>query len=214
MSELQDTETLYTDVAPKVLLADLQAGCTGRHALDLLDLYNEMQRYHLEIEGILDYINMLEDAQKQAGRAGRTIANKTLLFFATTAMLTTERYPRTNNNWEDWAEANKTWADWKTAYKRVHAKARVKAQATEGLDKFGAANAAARVHNTSEVETNHDAYEVGMKSLELYFDNLAATAFNEKSVLEQLVANNTKLAATNEELVVIVKKLSNEIKNL
>ena len=49
-----------------------------------------MQRYHLEVEGILEYINMLEDAQKQAGRAGRTITDKTLLLFATTAMLTME----------------------------------------------------------------------------------------------------------------------------
>ena len=56
--------------------------------------------------------------------------------------------------------------DWETAYKRVHAKARVKAQATEGSDKFGAANAAARVHNTSKVETNNGIDEVGMKALE------------------------------------------------
>ena len=76
-----------------------------------------MQRYHLEVEGIPEYINMIEDAQKQAGRAGRTIADKTLLLFDSTTMLTTEQYPRANDNWEDRAEANITWADWKTAYK-------------------------------------------------------------------------------------------------
>ena len=65
--ELRDTETLYTEVAPKALLSHLQAGCTGRHALDLLALHNEMQRYHLEAEGISEYINMLEYAQKRAG---------------------------------------------------------------------------------------------------------------------------------------------------
>ena len=56
-----------------------------------------MQRYHLEVEGILEYINMLKDAQKQAGQAGLKIANKTLLLFSKTAMLTTERFPRINN---------------------------------------------------------------------------------------------------------------------
>ena len=71
-----------------------------------------MQRYHLEVEGIPEYINMLKDAQKQAGRAGRTINDETRILFATTAMLTTERYPRKNVNWEDQAEANKTWTDW------------------------------------------------------------------------------------------------------
>ena len=44
-----------------------------------------------------------------------------------------------------------------------------------------------------------------MKDIEGYFDNLVADAINEKSVLEQLVANNAKLAATNEELVAIGK---------
>ena len=38
-----------------------------------------MQRYHLEVEGISEYTNMLEDAQRQAGRAGRAISDKTLL---------------------------------------------------------------------------------------------------------------------------------------
>ena len=44
-----------------------------------------------------------------------------------------------------------------------------------------------------------------MKALEGYFDNLAAAAVNEKSVLDNLVANNTNLAATNKNLVAMVK---------
>ena len=44
-----------------------------------------------------------------------------------------------------------------------------------------------------------------MQSLEGYFDNPAAAAVNEKLVLEQLVANNTKLATTNKNLVAVVK---------
>ena len=67
--EIQDTNNFYTDVNPKALLTHFQSGCTGRHALDLLALHNEMQRYHLEVEGIPKYTNMLDDAQKQAGRA-------------------------------------------------------------------------------------------------------------------------------------------------
>ena len=64
------------------------------------------------------------------------------------------------------------------------------------------------------METNNGVDEVGMKDLEGYFDNLAAAAVNNKSVLELLVANNAKLAATNNELFAIVKKLSNKIKIL
>ena len=53
-----------------------------------------------------------------------------------------------------------------------------------------------------------------MKSPEGYFDNLAAAAVNEKSVLEKLVANNTNLAATKKDLVAILKKLTNNINDL
>ena len=53
-----------------------------------------------------------------------------------------------------------------------------------------------------------------MKTLEGYFDNLAAAAVNEKDVLKQLVLNNTTLATSNKSLVALVKKQNNEIKNL
>ena len=60
-------------------------------------------------------------------------------------MLTTKIFPRTNNNWEDSAESNKTWVNWEEAYKKAHAKARIKAQANEGTVKFGAENSVAQL---------------------------------------------------------------------
>ena len=141
--ELRDPETIYTEVDPQDLLAHLQAGCTGWHALYLLALHNKMQRYHLEVEGIPGYINMLKDAQRQAGWAGRAISDDTLLLFASTAILTNERFPRANDAREDRTEPDKTWEAWKLAYKQAHAKARVKAQAHGGNTKFRAANSAA-----------------------------------------------------------------------
>ena len=62
-------------------------------------MHNEMQHYHLEVERIPEYINMLEDAQRQAGRAGRVISDETILLFASMAMLTSERFPRANDDW-------------------------------------------------------------------------------------------------------------------
>ena len=96
---------------------------------------------------------------------------------------------------------------------RSHAKARVKAQATEGSDRFGAENADERFLTTSEVETNNSGNKVVMKSIEGYFKNLTAAVINNKSLIEQLVTNDYKLAATNEDLVAVVKQLSNKIKN-
>ena len=67
-----------------------------------------MQRYHPKVKGFPEYINIIEDTQRQAGQAGRTIADETLLLFASTAMLTSKRFPRANDDWEERAERNKT----------------------------------------------------------------------------------------------------------
>ena len=157
---------------------------------------------------------MLEDAQRQAGRAGRIITDDTLLLFASTAMLTSERFPRANDDWEDRAEQDKTWVTWKLDYKQAHAKVRVKYQATEGSTKLGATNLAAcqEAHLPLDNQLEEDSSNVN--TLEGYLDNLAAAATNEKDVLKQLVLNNTKLATSNESLVALVKKQQNEIKNL
>ena len=50
--------------------------------------------------------------------------------------------------------------------------------------------------------------------MEGFFDNLAATATNDKSVLAQLADKNKKLVNTNEELAASVKRLTNETKQL
>ena len=64
--ELRDPNLFYTAVNPQALLSHLQAMCVGLHATDLLNLQNEMQTYHEDMEGISTYINKLEDAQKQS----------------------------------------------------------------------------------------------------------------------------------------------------
>ena len=80
--------------------------------------------------------------------------------------------------------------------------------------RFGAANSAAHQETTLNVENKQEVDDGSIKSLEGYFDNLAASAVNEKSVLDQLVANKTKIAANNESLVTMVKKLTGDIKNM
>ena len=62
--------------------------------------------------------------------------------------------------------------------------------------------------------TDNDGNAVVLKALKGYFDKLAAAATNEKTVLEQLVASNANFAATNEELVDVVKKLTNNNKDI
>ena len=173
-----------------------------------------MQRYHLEVEGIPEYINMLEDAQRKSGRAGQTIADKTLILFNTMVMLTIDQFPRANDDWEERAERDKTWMQWKLAYKKTHAQERIKAKANEVTAKFGAANSAARQETRPTVDNQLEVEDGGIKALEGYFDDLSAAAINEKYVLQQLVLNNTTLVTSNESLAALVKKLTGDIKNL
>ena len=65
----------YNDVALRAIMLHLTTTSVGIHALDVLTLQNAMQQYHIEYESIPTYINALEDAQKQLGRAGITITD-------------------------------------------------------------------------------------------------------------------------------------------
>ena len=229
--ELKDLDTFYTEVQPRDILDHLQSQCTGRHAMDILAFQDEMRQYHLEYEGIPEYINALEDAQRRAKRAGvndeYVITDATLLLIASTAMLRTQQFPRVNDKWEDLSRTGKTWSRWKTMYKQAQAKARVKKLAAEGQDQFGGM-AGAGQHprgGTSSGGTVVSPPAGGIlpvtapppptaQELEGYFDNLAAAATNEKAVLDQLVSNNTKLAATNATLAAAVKSLQEEMKTV
>ena len=85
----------------------LTTTCVGIHALNVLTLQNEMQKYHTEYESIPTYINALEDAQKQSGRAGNMIPDAQLLLIATTSIFSTQQFPPANDKWEDKDHAEK-----------------------------------------------------------------------------------------------------------
>ena len=50
--ELRDTDSLYTEVGPEELFAHLQAGCTGRHALDLKVVALHLVMKRQEVKGV------------------------------------------------------------------------------------------------------------------------------------------------------------------
>ena len=94
--QLRDPDLFYTAVKPRDLLNHLQAMCVGLHATDILNLQNEMQTHHEYMEGIPEYINKLEDSQKQSTLAGNPITDTTIILFASNAMLRTNRFPWEN----------------------------------------------------------------------------------------------------------------------
>ena len=55
---------------------------------------NNIQRYHLNIKSILEFINELEDAQAKDERVDNLITNAN-------AMIIMEQFPRANKEWGD-----------------------------------------------------------------------------------------------------------------
>ena len=60
--ELRDPDNFYKMVKATDLLTHLQSICGVLHALDVLALQNEIQRFHIKAEVIPEYINTLEDS--------------------------------------------------------------------------------------------------------------------------------------------------------
>ena len=143
MREFRDAVKFYTDVEPWALITDLQRHATDRHAFDFLALMDQMRQYHLEHEGVPEYRNALEDAQKMAALSDKSndISDGMLLLIASTTILKLQWLPRANEKWEDLTKDAQTWEAWKVLYKDAHAKAQINKSATTG-DQFGAAHEA------------------------------------------------------------------------
>jgi hypothetical protein len=64
-NDLKDANTFYTKVTACKIIAFLDANSGGLHAIDMIALRTNVHNYYTQAEGIPQYINMLEDAQKR-----------------------------------------------------------------------------------------------------------------------------------------------------
>jgi hypothetical protein len=101
--ELHDPIMGYSHQPPRAIMNHLWASCSGLHYLDTLALRDKMRTLHLEVQGIPEYINALEDAQKRSKRAekGNAINDHFLVVIASAAMMSSQRLSRANWKWED-----------------------------------------------------------------------------------------------------------------
>jgi hypothetical protein len=71
-----------TKVTAIDIMALLDANSEGFHALDMILLHTDMMQYYVQVDGIPQFIIMMEDAQKKAKRAGMPIADIKLVMMA------------------------------------------------------------------------------------------------------------------------------------
>ncbi len=108
-NDLKDANTFYTKVTAREIIAFLDANSGRLHAIDMISLRTNMHNCYIQADGIPQYINMLEDAQKKLTRAGMPIADVKLVMMASAAVLRAQHFPRKVNNWEGLPSTSCTW---------------------------------------------------------------------------------------------------------
>jgi hypothetical protein len=194
-NNLKDDEIFYTKVAALDIMALLDVNSRGLHAIDMIGLCINMHQYYTQAKGIPQFINMMEDAQKKAKRAGTPIADAELMMMALAAVLAAQHFPREVEDWEGLPPSSRTWTAWKKAFHLAHVKRQHQILALGGSQPLGGALAVIPAPPT-------------INRLESALNNLPLAATNDTAILQQLTAANlalttavTMLTATNKKLV-------------
>ena len=99
------------------------------------------------MEGILEYINVLEDAQTHSICAdnNKAFLDHDFMLIASSAILATEWFPHTTKKWVELLtnHQQKMWAERKTINNNTEVTAKVHTLATGDKDQFGLAHCAA-----------------------------------------------------------------------
>jgi hypothetical protein len=167
------------------LITHLADNCCGLHPAELINLPTQMLSFYTDADGIPEYINMLEDAQRKLERAKLPMSDKQLLAIVTTSVLASGHFPRLTDDWEAKAPADKTWPNWKQHYHAAHT-ARHRQLLAAGTATMGSAHAVTMADTDPIMDTT-------IAKLNEYLDNLAAAATNLKSTLQQSTESNATL---------------------
>ena len=199
--DLRHARSFYTNVTAKQLLEHLDANCGGLHPSELVNLPTDMMGYYATADGIPEYINMLEEAQRKLARANLPMSDDQLLAIASTAVLAAEHFPRPTDEWEALPRVNKTWTAWKTHYRAAHI-ARKRQMLAAGKNSYGGVANAVTTFDDATITTDT------FTRLDGYLDNLAAAATTERTTLTQLIENNATLTASVTSLTASVASLT------
>jgi hypothetical protein len=106
--DLKNANTFYWKITAINIMSLLDATSGGLHAFNMILLCTDMMQCHVQVDGIPQFIVMMEDAQKKAKRAGMPIADIELVMMASVAVLAAQHFPHEVNNWEGLPSASRT----------------------------------------------------------------------------------------------------------
>jgi hypothetical protein len=91
-NNLKDAKTFYTKVMALKIMANLDVNSGGLHAIDMIPLCSNMTQYYVQVDGIPQFIVMMENVQKKVKRAGMPVANVKLVMMALAAVLAAQHF--------------------------------------------------------------------------------------------------------------------------
>ena len=135
---LEDPDTFYTNVTALKLLDHLTEFCLGLHTVDAVDIPQVMKTLFSDAEGISQFINAMEVAQRKSKRAKLVIHNEYVHAVAPKFLLQSGEYATETRVWSKIPEYEKTWSEWKTTFWEAYVAKRRTEAAREGEEKpFG-----------------------------------------------------------------------------
>ena len=90
--ELEDPDIFYTNVMALKLLEHLTEFCSGLHTMDAVDILQVMKTFFSDTEGIPQYINVMEPAQRKSKRAKMVITDEYMHSAALKSLLQSGEY--------------------------------------------------------------------------------------------------------------------------
>ena len=97
--ELEDPDTFYTKVAALKLLDHLTECCAGLHTVDAVDIPQIMKSLYKDSEGVPQFINVMEAAQRKSKREKLVINDKYLHDVTLKLLLQSVEYETETREW-------------------------------------------------------------------------------------------------------------------
>ena len=144
---LRDEDTFYKFVSPLALLAHVGDGVGGLEVTNVVALLAKLPNYWAANPRVPQFIMRIEEAQKNAARAGLLISGAWLAVFGTSSLLLANSFPNDRPVWDGKGKDDQTWDAWKTFSIPLHKNLERKTRLARGEDFCGTAAAAQAIHN-------------------------------------------------------------------
>jgi len=118
--DLRDPDEFYTNVTAMDLLGHFESHSTELTKTEAVKIPMQMMALYKECEGIPQYIQALEKAQRRSVRGNLPVADNVLAATAINALLSTGDYKDDTTSWLKKADTDRTWSAFKTHFSAAY----------------------------------------------------------------------------------------------